>query len=91
MTVSQNLTSAEVDRGDEVPFSIVSVTDVPSPALELNSFKILKELLASSNKEGIIDGEDLLAVLLLLSILFTSLLVELAISLRVSMATPANH
>lgn len=89
----QNLTSEGVDRGDEVPSSNCSVSDVLDLKPELNSLKSLKEPLASSNREGMIDGEDLLEVLFTFSeVLLLPVLVELDISLNISAeGTSLNH
>lgn len=46
-----------------------SVIGVLSLDLDLDSVNILKELLASSSNEGMIDGEVRLEVLLILSVL----------------------
>ena len=88
MTPSQNLNSEEVERGKNVP----SVIGVLSLDLDVDSVNILKELLASSSNEGMIDGEVRLAVLLILSVLQSPFLSWLfAISLRVSWSTSANQ
>ena len=86
ITLLQNLTSEGVERGDKVPSSNCSVSDVLDWKPELNSLKSLKETLASSNREGMIDGEDLLEVLFRVStVLLSFLLVELEyISLGIS-------
>ena len=65
MTPSQNLNSEEVERGKNVP----SVIGVLSLDRDFDSVNILKELLASSSNEGMIDGEVRLEVLLILSVL----------------------
>ena len=67
MTRLQNLTSAGVDRGNKVSSSNSSVTDVCDFKPEFNSLKSLKELLVSSNSDGMKDGEDLLEVLFTVS------------------------
>ena len=89
----QNLTSEGVDRGDKVPSSNCSVSDVLDLKPELNSLKSLKEPLASSNREGIMKGEDLLEVRFTISeVLLSLLLVELDISLNISReGTSLNH
>ena len=88
MTPSQNLNSEEVEKGKNVP----SVIGVLSLDLDFDSVNILKELLASSSNEGMIDGEVRLEVLLILSVLQSPFLSELfAISLRVSGPTSANQ
>ena len=74
-----------------MPSSNSSERDILNLEPGLNSFKILKELLASSNNEGMIDGEYLLDVLLTFPVLLSPLHDELAISLSVSVASPANH
>ena len=65
MTPSQNLNSEEVERGKNVP----SVIGVLSLDRDFDSVNILKELLASSSNEGMIDGEVRLELLLILSVL----------------------
>lgn len=93
MIMLQNLTSEGVDRGDNVPSSNSSVTDVLDFKPEFNSLKSLKEPLASSNRDGMIEGEDLLEVLFTFSeVVLLSLLVELDISLNISSeGTSVNH
>ena len=61
--------------------------------LELNSLKSLKELFASSNREGMMEGEHLLEVLFTSSeVVLPLLLVELDISLHISKeGTSLNH
>ena len=74
-----------MDRGGKVPSSNCSVSDILDLKPELNSLKSLKEPLASSNSEGMIDGEDLLEDLLTFSkVLLSLLLVELDISVNIS-------
>ena len=82
-----------MDRGGKVPSSNCSVSDILDLKPELNSLKSLKEPLASSNSEGMIDGEDLLEDLLTFSkVLFSLLLVELDISVNISIeGTSVNH
>ena len=68
-----------------MPSSNCSVSDILDLKPELNSLKSLKEPLASSNSEGMIDGEDLLEDLLTFSkVLLSLLLVELDISVNIS-------
>lgn len=76
-----------------MPSSNCSVSDILDLKPELNSLKSLKEPLASSNSEGMIDGEDLLEVLLTFSkVLLSLLLVELDISVKISTeGTSVNH
>lgn len=85
MTVSQNPISAGVDRNDE----LLAKTSF-SFEYRSNSFKILQELLASSDSEGMEDGEDLRSSWKIPA-LFESLLVEHAVSGRVSEVTLENH
>lgn len=75
MTLSQNLISDGVDRGDVL---LAKVSDPWSLSLEHKS---------NSVSEGMVDDEDLPNFPLKLE----SLLVELAISWRVSKVTSANH
>ena len=85
MTVSQNPISAGVDRSDVL---------LPKTSFSFeyrsNSFKILQELLASSYREGMADVEDLRSSWKI-PVLFESLLVEHAVSGRVSEVTSESH
>ena len=85
ITLLQNLTSDGVDRGDKVASSHCSVSNVLGLNPELNSLKSLKEPLASSNREGIMEREHLLEVLFTSSeVVLPLLLVELDTSLHIS-------